>query len=176
MLSRDVLLVSYGEAFGPAPQVCCFSLSVKKSIENPPKRLRVHNGTNADLRRHVIEHASPAVLENIVARFRSALESNFSENDGFLIFVAFCLRQHLPPSVYIHVLDFICVETLVLGVGCVKGQHRSVSVVEYLSREKKLAGIPSLVPYRVVVRHRELEDSGKREKVERKKHKDRKHR
>ena len=152
--------MSFGDSFGK-PDCNAGTLSVKR-LKNPPAALRKHNGRNKDLRRHIIEHAGVAV-EEIVAAACGSLEIFLREQDLALLATAMALRQTKlgdSPEVTRYIVDLVLFEPVVLGIGCVKGQHRSVAVVEHCVRED-LIQVESMVPYKVVSYHRELENPRK---------------
>lgn len=165
--------MSFGETFGK-PVHAMMVLSVKNLVENPPKALRKHNGTNKDLRRHVIESCAPEALERIFLQLRQGLTESLRLQDSRLLAAACCLR-HLPKHLRLRVLDLaLARDSIVLAVGCVKGQHRSVSIVEHFA--PMLGGLPSLIPYFVDCVHRDVSEGRNVKKSEKQRHKQRRHR
>ena len=162
-----VVIMSYGGDFGPPPKTALGFVSVK-SLPNPPAALRRHNGTNEDLRRFVVESPGAAAkIEQVVATFRALLEAAFArrvERERAVLCLFWCLRQTLRDrACCLAVCDALFAsekeeeEELLLCVGCVAGQHRSVSVAEHLVRTGALANVSRLWPFSVEARHRELQ-------------------
>ena len=134
------------------------SVSVK-GIANPGKALRKHDGRNKDLRRSVIESA-PEILQGVVQELRSALEGRLARDDPAIIAALLCMKlQSLPIAACWKIVRAAFDFDLVVCVYCVKGQHRSVAVVEHVVRENLLTGISSAFPYRAHAFHRELQES-----------------
>jgi hypothetical protein len=162
-----IVVMSYGGDFGTPPKHALGFVSVK-NLTNPPAALRRHNGTNEDLRRFVVESPGAAAkIEQVTATFRALLSVAFerrAERERAVLGVYWCLRQTLcDRACCLLVCDQLFEEEeeeeeLLLCVGCVAGQHRSVSVAEHLVRTGALRGVSSVCPHTVQTRHRELED------------------
>jgi RNase adaptor protein for sRNA GlmZ degradation len=158
-----VVIMSYGGDFGPPPKSAICFVSVK-NLPNPPASLRRHNGCNKDLRRFVVEGSEQRIAE-IASLFRDAIREKVTiqrrELEKSVIVSFLCLKKLLlPETVAAHICGLLLcdleMDDLLLCVGCVAGQHRSVSVVEHLKETKALLLKDCVWHMQVTTFHREL--------------------
>lgn len=168
--------MSYGGDFGHPPKDALCFVSVK-NLPNPGRELRKLDGRNKDLRRFVVEsEGAKEKIDAVTVVFQQAISARLTTTRGELeravLCSYWCLRQVLKDELAKRVCDWLVidccpVEQFLLCVGCVAGQHRSVSVVEHLCETKALLKCErNCWPLAVVTYHRELEAETKKKKSE----------
>ncbi len=165
-----VVLMSYGGDFGAPPKHAIGFASVK-NLPNPPASLRKHNGLNSDLRRFVVEsHGAGEKIESIASSFRDLVGDRIRrdrwELEERVLYSFWFLRKLIGAECARLVCDLLVCnvefEDLLLCIGCVAGQHRSVSVVEHLKETKALRLHGLVWQQQFGTFHRELENQTKK--------------
>ncbi|OAP63892.1 hypothetical protein AYL99_03119 [Fonsecaea erecta] len=142
----ELVIISYGHAKGPLTlaglgSVERLTFSVR-DIRNPPARLRrTHTGLSSHLRKEVMANQAAAarlglILETVQAKMGEMQRA----------------REGLDTSAESPSLSAAPSTTLVVGIMCERGKHRSVTFAEELSRAIQPDGC-----WAVSVRHRELD-------------------
>ena len=169
-----MVLYSYGESFGKPTTECKAGCVSVKRLANPPKALRKLNGLNKDLRRWVVENGATAVHE-IVKDVEMHLNNFLKNHDTAILEATMALRRRLSADLTCFIVNLAFASEICIGIGCVKGQHRSVSIVEHIVRNQLLQ-LHSLRSYKVRAYHRELQQQQNRKKSEQGKWRDKNHR
>lgn len=92
------------------------------SLPNPPRKLRLHNGCNKDLQREFFKDKRVVAFYERVVADALAYRCEHDDDDT----------------------------ELVVAIGCHAGRHRSVALVDRLSRDERFAA------YQVATTHRDL--------------------
>ena len=124
---RELVLVSFGYENGAAQD--CFRTFNAKALCNPSRELRKkHSGTSLTLQADFFK--APGVQDFFDATLQEICGAALSESRGF--------EQELR-----------------IGIGCERGRHRSVALVERLARELHLQAAIAK-QYTLRVEHRDL--------------------
>lgn len=139
-----LMIVSYGHSNGPlalanldSSEQLIFSV---RDVENPPVRLRkTHTGLSARLRKEIFANQAARTKLDVIA---SAVESKMADMHD-LHFKADPLKES-PSATHTDT-------TLVVGIMCEEGKHRSVVFAEELARR-----IDPDLSWTISIEHRDL--------------------
>jgi RNase adaptor protein for sRNA GlmZ degradation len=171
-----IVVQSYGEKYG-IPTNCVARVSVKNKIHNPPASLRGKGttGVSPELQRWVLENAGSELIRETADLLGYAVQEAWRKHwmapaHVEAVWAALVLRGFaLPEWVTLRVCDVLfdmhrderADPVVVVCIGCVRGEHRSVALVEHIVKERLLSFIRAPFPYRVVAQHRELGQGGR---------------